>query len=343
MPWFPIIAEEIAAAESTLGVAFPPRYKALLGDRRVQRILAHPVLGALQPDASMASFVALTEECRRNLPGFPVDGVVATDTKGRYLRFWLPDPKRAGVLGEMLYSWDTLEHKRTRDCTSEASITSMIGIVQGADPDFLAALDYAPPRAVATKPLIELRSCDAALMTLLGARGGQATIATTAAADTWLPCAPFEVKGRYLTLCDLGELPERSSSWSLQVEPGRFRVEVQVRLSARGEWPVVAAVRVVREGSGALSARRVAAVDVDHASLAIHDRQTFLKRVPPDRREAFALELLEVRERPALVVTGGGAQLLVIPSGEGDGSYPVYELRSGDHIAGFEVRFTEAS
>lgn len=343
MPWFPIIAEELAAAEKALGVALPPRYKALLGDRRVQRILAHPVLGALQPEASMASFVELTEECRRTLPGFPLDGVVATDTKGRYLRFWLPDPKRAGVLGEMVYAWDTVEHKRTRDCTSEASINSMIGIVQSADPDFLAALDYAPPRAAAPKPLIERRSCDAALTALLGARGEQAKSAVTAAADTWLPCAPFDVKGRYLTLCDLGELPELSSRWSLQVEPGRFRVEVQVRLSARGDWPVVAAVRVVREGSGVLSARRVATVDIDHAALAIHDRQTFLTCVPPDRRESFALELLEVVERPALIVAGGGAQLLVMPSGEGDGSYPVYELQCGDHVAGCEVRFTEAS
>ena len=125
MSWFPIIAAELESIENQLGVALPARYKALLGDERIQRILTHPTIGALTGQ-TMQIFVDVTQRIRKTTPGFPPDAVVATLPEGRYFRFWMPDGKTKGVLGEMIYAWDTVNNRKTRDCTSEEWVVSMI-------------------------------------------------------------------------------------------------------------------------------------------------------------------------------------------------------------------------
>lgn len=342
MPWFPVVEAEIASAEAALGIALPSRYKALLLDPTVRQVLAHPALGALSADATMHDFVALTTRCRETLPGFPADGVVATNTPGRFVRFWRPDPRRAGVLGEMLYAWDTERMRASKDCTSEASVRTMISVVHGAAPDFLASVGYPAPAAEQPVPLLSVRIVDGLLGTLLAARGDQVDAMLASVTNQWLPCGEFEVRGRYLAPCDVGELPEGSRAWALKVEPGRYLADVQVARSARAERVVTAAVRVVREGSDAPDARQVAAVDIDRAALALYDRQTFLKRIRPEQRESFSMDLLEVTDLPAVLETVRTAQFLalVLPTGDGDGTFPVYELREGAEVVGLEVRFT---
>lgn len=341
MPWFPVVEEEVAAAEAALGTALPSQYKALLLDPRVRQILAHPSVGALSADATMHDFVAFTARCRATLPGFPADGVAATNTPGRFVRFWRPDPQRAGVLGEMLYAWDTERQRASKDCTSEASVRTMIAVVHGAAPDFLASVGYPAPPARKSPPLFRARRGNASLSTVLAARGDAVEAMLASATDAWLPCDAFEVRGRFLVPCDLGELPEGSGHWALEVEPGRYRAEVHVTRSARSERVVIAAVRVVREERVAPDATKVATVDVDHAALAVYDRQTFLKRVGPEQRELFSMELLETTDLPVTLETARRAHFLalVIPTGDGDGTFPVYELRDGADVVGLEIRF----
>lgn len=94
MTWFPIIGDELDRVERQLGIA-------------------------LSPGVTMQTFVEATTQFRRTLQGFPPDGVLATLPEGRYVRFWLPDTKAPGTLGELIYSWDTHRHREARDCTGE--------------------------------------------------------------------------------------------------------------------------------------------------------------------------------------------------------------------------------
>lgn len=341
MPWFPVVEEQVAAAEAALGIALPPRYKALLLDPRVRLILSHPALGALAAGATMHDFVAFTSRCRETLPGFPADGVVATNTPGRFVRFWRPDPRRAGVLGEMLYAWDSERQRASKDCTSEASVRTMIGVVHGAAPDVLASVGYPAPSVRPPAPLFRACRCNEPLNTLLAARGDHADAMLASMTDGWISCGELEVRGRSLVPCDLGELPDGPGRWALAIEPGRYRVAVRATRSVRSARAVMAAVRVVREGSADPDARKVADIDVDHAALAIYDRHTLLRRVRPEQREQFSMELLEVTDLPATVETVRRAQFLalVVPTGDGDGTFPVYELRNGTDVVGLELRF----
>ncbi len=327
MPWFPVIPHEVAVAEARLGVTLPARYKALLADPDVRARLAHPTLGAIVLDATMLDYVARTQEHRRTLPGFPPDGVVAMDGPGRYLRFWLPDPKRPGALGEMLYSWDRVEQRHIKDASSTTVVKSMLGLLSGSTPE---------------PPPFTLRACDGALTSMLASRAGDVEGVVARTAGRWIACTSFEIRGRFLVPCDLGQVPERTSPWALRVNPGTYRAEVQLARSALGDWPVVAALRVVHQHAVTTEATQVSTVDVDHAALALYDRQTFFSHVPMAQREHFGSALLEVTTLPALVAVGAVTPLLVVRAGDGDGTYPVLALRGDTGNVGLEVRFTRA-
>lgn len=338
MPWFPVIPEELAAAEARLGIALPRRYKELLADPRIARMLSHPVLGALSPDLTMPLFVEITEQFRRTVPGFPAAGVVATFPEGRYVRFWLPDPKQPGTLGETLYSLDTQLHRKSRDCTSERWVQSMIEVLHQAEPALLAEVGYPPPVIKPPAPLLRTRRCDERLLALLALRSGEARAALADIPDPWLSCAPVAVSGRYLVPCDLGQLPQ-TSQWASKIEPGRYLAEVRLAMSARGDWPVFAALRVVREGCNVSEARQVASLDVDTAALALYDRQPFQRRFRIEERDGFIDELMALAERPCVALAGRSLETLVVPTGEGDGRYPIFELRSGAAVVGLQAEF----
>ena len=133
--WFPVIAQEVADAERSLGVALPPRYKALVSDPLVREALANPLLGALVLDRSMIAHVEIVKARALALPGFPDHAVIAADNGGRYVRFWLPDPKRPGTLGEMVFSWDTIVRRGTKDAASSTIIRSMLSLLAPREPE----------------------------------------------------------------------------------------------------------------------------------------------------------------------------------------------------------------
>jgi hypothetical protein len=339
MPWFPVIVEETASAEARLGTALPRRYKELLSDPRIIRMLSHAAIGALSPGLTMDLFVEITEQFRRTMPGFPPDGVVATTPEGRYVRFWLPDPTRPGTLGETLYSWDTQLHRQCRDCTSERWVQSMIEVLHQTEPSVLAEVGYPPPVIKPPAPLLRTRRCDERLLALLALRGDEARAALAGIPNPWLACAPIAVSGRYLVPCDLGQLPE-TSQWASRIEPGTYMAEVRLATSTRGDRPVIAAVRLVRDGSEVSEARRVSSLDVDTAALAIYDRQPFQRRFRIEERDGFIDELTALAERPCVALAGRALETLVVPTGEGDGSYPIFELRSGAAVVGLQVEFS---
>jgi hypothetical protein len=334
VPWFPIIAEERDDAERALGIALPTRYCELLLDPRVSALLAHPSMGLLTPERRMPDFVTLTHEVRHTEPGFPADGVVATAPQGRYFRFWLPDPRDAGRLGDVRYTWDTVTHRSSRDSSDVQSVHVALQALHTAAPDAFTAVGYPPPTSDApAASRVRVRASDESLRERL------AHAPSPDQDDAWHTCGVLQVQGRYLTVADLGLVPDGTTQWALKVAPGPYAVTVRLRPSLCGEYTVVAAVRLLRQGCDAFEATHAAMIDVDLAAVVLHDRQAFFAQVPVRNREAVIDALLEVDERPCVVVLGHSAESLIVPSGDGDGSYPVYALTCGAECVGLEIAF----
>lgn len=338
MPWFPVHGDELNHAERQLGMALPPRYKTLLSDPRVVRLLSHDAAGALVAGLTMQDFVDATRRFRLSHAGFPAAGVLATLPAGRYVRFWLPDAGHASTLGEMLYSWDTQRQRQTRDCIGERWVQSMIEVVFQSDPSFFAEVGYPPPVRQPPPPLFRTRRCDPALMDVLALRGGPAREAVQADPGRWWPCASLQIHGRHLVVCDLGQMPQPSDR-AIAVEPGRFEADVRLKMASRGEWPVAAALRLLRKGSEAPASRRLDFVDVDTAAVAVHDRQRWQRRFRLEERDGAVDELMELAARPVVAIAGRLLEVLVVPSGEGDGRYPLFELLQGQVVVGLQIDF----
>ena len=64
MPWFPILPDELAATEARLGIAFPLGYRAIVGDPKMRALLAHPTVGAIDLDMTMAEFAVWPDELK---------------------------------------------------------------------------------------------------------------------------------------------------------------------------------------------------------------------------------------------------------------------------------------
>ena len=120
MPWFPILPNGSPPLKSSWNSP-ADRLPHIVGDPTYRARLAHPTVGAIALDTTMLDFVAHTAHRRATLPGFPASGVIAMEGAGRYIRFWLPDPKRPGILGETVYAWDTVEGKRTNSSVLQSS------------------------------------------------------------------------------------------------------------------------------------------------------------------------------------------------------------------------------
>ena len=82
-------------------------------------------------------------------------------------------------------------------------------------------------------------------------------------------------------------------------------------------------------------------VETDRAAIVVFDRQQFFASVRYLDRDSFLEALTEVTDRPCKVKAGKHTHVAIVPSGEGDGSYPVYTLSVGDTLVGIEVRFAE--
>lgn len=317
--WFPVVAHDVADAERLLGVALPPRYKALVSDPLVRQALANPLLGALLLDRSMIAHVKIVKERALALAEFPDRAVIAADNGGRYVRFWLPDPKRPGTLGEMVFSWDTLERRSTKDAASSTIIRSMLSLLA--------------PRA-AEAPRVNVYNYDVGDATRAAARGDNPN------EPQWIVCGTFELEGAILAACDAGLHPDPTSSVSVKSGPGVYRVDV---LHATGDPSFahrITALRMVRADAQCAHVTAVVELDVDHAAIAIYDRQHYFRRVRTGDRDAFLAELSAAAPRLAAVGMRGRRFAVRVATMRGDGTFAVSALSDGHKAVGLQIGLT---
>lgn len=346
MPCLPVIPAELGAAEAALGIALPEAWKQRLLDPRVQCVLADERIGVLRPQDTMAAFVELTHRLRALHPEFPRDGVVAAcgveedgafNLRFGYVRFWLPDKRQAARLGDTIHSWSLTKRRASRDCGSAEWIDLALS---SADPALLAAQGLVPQVPADTAAPVRTRPGDGELMHALGLRGEAANALLAGSAGRWWTVGTLAVAGGQLTPCDLGQVPARAHK-SVGVTPGAYAAQVRLEPSAHGNGPVVAALRITRS-THATPGRELFRLDIDHAAVAVFDRQPLLRQVPPGEREALSLNLAALTALPCMAVIGRDAEAVLVPAGDGDGTYPVLELLDGGDCVGLELRFAAA-
>ena len=322
MTMFPVRPKEVPAIEARLGIALPPNYLRLMANLRLQGLLALPALGMLDPKLGMGEFLDYCERKRQALTGLPPDAVVAwigmrSGGMGRFSRFWLPDAKRPLHLGETEYSWDSQNRRAQRDCSNTSWLALLVDVVRPADADLLRELGFpAQPskerKALRCHPLALDRESDG---------------------DGWRTVSPWTLSGSVVAVCDLGLEPQARDGVSVPLPPGDYELALRV------EGQRVLALRLRSVGSSASALQQFATLDVDYAAVALYDRQRFFKRVRLDDRTEWVEDLCELSPCPYLAEGGRGLEVLVVPSGKGDGSYPVYLLQDATGPQGLQIDF----
>lgn len=343
MSTLPINSDEVSAFEQRIGIQLPEYYKARLQDPKVRCLFEK--VQAIRADQSMMSFANLTEHLKNAHPEFPRDGVVlfcGTDEAGRfnldwgYLRFMLPEKKNPSRLSETVYTWDVTKRRKSRDCTIQEWLDSTIDC---APDELVMELGLTKQNAFEQDDL-EVEPCDPDLQAKLRLRGDAAFSMLTSLGTTWLPCAELAISGAYVSVTDLGQTPSPSSG--IKMLPGAYVATVQLSKSGLGDWPVISSFRLMQKGAAQpFVTQEAGVVDVDLAAVAVFDRQGFFKAVPASDREGFTMDLMEISEMPCLVVAGkrSPSPVLVLPSGDGDGTYQIHRLTVGTQNIGLEITF----
>lgn len=340
MPCLPIIEEEVADFEQSFQIQLPAYYKEKLADVGMRAIYLHRNVGMLDPNSTMAQFALFTKQLRARFPKFPQDGVVidcSFDLEQGVDRFLLPDANDRTTLGNIVYAWDKENNRKIRDC----SLSEWLDLSINCAPEELLLEHGIEKKVIEQKPLFRVQGCPEPLKSMLGPRGDEAGDACPIPVG-WIFYTTINIKGRYLVPCDFGQVPETTGTPAIKVSPGQYRVEVRLAQSCRGDRLVIGAVRVVQDCAPVLTLVKKFDVDIDVAAVTIYDRQSFFKRVALDDRDDFCLDMMmDVAETPCVVITGA-TNILVIPSGHGDGTYPVYQLASDGVSYGMEIHFIAA-
>jgi hypothetical protein len=340
----PVDSADLADFEQRLGVRLPDYYKATLLDARLRAALCERRVGFLRPGVSMHQFGSLTEALRERHPEFPRDGVLLfcpvdprTGEYGPdfgYSRFLVPDRKDPTRLGDTVYSWDPQRRRKVRDCTIQQWIASSLS--RASDAALAAAGIDRPDPWGDDKPL-RVRACAPALMEVLALRGDEAIARLARIGDDWLDCATFPLSGKRLAVCDMAQQPFMEEGIGLA--PGKYSAHVRLARSSLGDWPIVVALRLLPPEANVTGRRHAHDVSVDLAAIAVHDRQSLSKKLRTWDRDPLFEQLVDEAKPPCVVELRRGLEALVVPSGDGDGVYPVFVLLDGEAAVGIEVDF----
>ncbi len=323
--------DQIEEVEKQLGIGLPPRYIELVSNPNVFKALSSKKCGYIDPSLSMLDFVSYSEVVKKLDPNFPSDSVVMFcptknikyKSKWGYLRFWIPDKKKPGILSDTIYSWDLEKGKKFKDCSVDDWISSPLEVFFGRDEKIFNCLGLALPE---DESFIK---CVTDLDVNHIFDKGQ---------DEWSIVGSMNVKGKWLTPCDLGQTPDSDFTPSLKVYPGKYEVHLKLVKTDNQECKV-SALRLIPEGNSIEKRYEEFNIDIDVGSVCVFDRQSLFRQVSLYEREDLGMELLDLDTNIGIITAGSSSEVLICPAGGGDGTYKVYKLTTVENGVGLEIDF----
>jgi len=158
----------------------------------------------------------------------------------------------------------------------------------------------------------------------------------------WNEVTTIDVEGKILVVKDamiMLDEDERSPEWPfINCVPGEYIFEINV------PSPFFAhRARIRKAGSEPERGKEIGSVDIDHAFIGLIDYEKFLGAVKRDYEEYNDWTAMELDDELVLNFSGeidfNEAKLLYVKSGEGDGTYPCFELLQNGFQVGIECVF----
>jgi len=154
----------------------------------------------------------------------------------------------------------------------------------------------------------------------------------------------IDIKGETLVIKDsmimLGE-NENSTEWPyIKADSGLYNIEAIFD----DEEGIYSIVRVTQDGiTDFTRGNKIGDVDVDHGSIGIIDYDIFIQEVNKDYDAYEEWTSMDLDDKVWFSLHGkvnfNNATLTFIKAGDGDGSYPVYELQKDGKVIGLECDF----
>jgi hypothetical protein len=151
----------------------------------------------------------------------------------------------------------------------------------------------------------------------------------------------IEIKGNRLVIKDsmiMLSQDEDKPEWPyVTIDSGIYDIQVM----ENGDQ--YSSVRIIKSGVTGTRGKGIGDVEVDHGGIGIIDYDTFLSAVHKnydDYENWTAMELDDlVWTEASAKVKFMGQPLFFLHSGDGDGTYPVYELLESEKVVGLECDF----
>jgi hypothetical protein len=158
---------------------------------------------------------------------------------------------------------------------------------------------------------------------------------------TWYDVAQLNVTSGAIDIADLGAFPG-DDSLCLRVPRGIYAVEARL-IDFNGSL-CVARVRVRPRKVIPTLGSKQGEIPVDFAAVAIGDIGSIRRKFDDDERDDLneqSREFMQVEfcKTCRLKLGGKTVSFIVCKAGLGDGSYPIFALKSGRRTVGFEVQF----
>ncbi len=162
----------------------------------------------------------------------------------------------------------------------------------------------------------------------------------------WNHLAQIETRGHQIIIKDamiLLDDAEIESEWpTVVVDLGVYDIEINVP----EQW-YCARVRIRSVGSHPELGKMIGYLLVDNSSVAILDYEMFIAEISssyPDYEEWTEMTLFdEISENFSGQIAYRSSLLVYVKSGNGDGTYPVYELVENGKVVGLECHFEDAA
>ena len=159
---------------------------------------------------------------------------------------------------------------------------------------------------------------------------------------TWNEVCEVEIAGSRIIAKDAMIMlsPDESEpEWpGVTVEPGTYVVEIHLA----DRWHC-AKLRIAPRDSAPETGKQIGTVSVDHGKAAFIDHDSFISKVRDDPDAYEEWTAMDLDDELDLNFSGKIAfwetELAYVKSGDGDGTYPVFELMKHGEIVGLQCNF----